>query len=94
MSKTNLAIIPDDLVLIPECAKLINRPYTSLYNQVRRGKITIHFISGDPHAKISLSETRELFESVKKRFSAPSFRIIRHDEESIEAEPEKSDLFA
>jgi hypothetical protein len=83
VSKANPATIPNDLVPIPECAKLINRTYTTLYNHVRKGNITIHFIAGDAQAKISLSEARELFETVKRRFSAPTFRIVRHDEESV-----------
>lgn len=94
VSKADLATIPDDLLPIPECAKAIGRPYTSLYTQMRKGNVTVHFIADDTQAKVSLSEVKTLFETVKKRFSAPSFRIVRHDAESVEAQPEKSDLFA
>ena len=96
MSKANLATIPDDLVPIPECAKLINRSYTSVYNHVRKGNITVHFVAGASQAKISLSELRELFTTVKRKFSAPTFRIVRHDEEGVvdAHQGEKADLFS
>jgi hypothetical protein len=94
MDKGILATIPNDLVPIPECAKLIGRPYTSLYNQMRKGNVTVHFVAGDSQAKVSLSEVRELFITIKKRFSAPEYRIVRHDSGDIEAEAEKSDLLA
>jgi hypothetical protein len=94
MSNIDPAAIPDDLETITKCAELINRPYSSVYNQVRRGNITVHFFSGDAQAKVSLSEARQLFETIKKHFSAPTFRIVRHDEKSTAAQTEKSDLFA
>jgi hypothetical protein len=98
MSKTNLAAIPDDLLTITQAAKAVDRSYTSVYSRVRKGKITVHFISGDTEAKVSLSEVRKDFETVPKRFSAPTFRIVRHEEDGTvsepEAQPEKSDLFA
>jgi hypothetical protein len=83
MSKDNLATIPDDLVPIPECAEKIGRPYSSVYNKARKGKITVHFIVGDAQARISLSEARNAFSNEKPKFSAPSFRVIRHDEEAL-----------
>jgi hypothetical protein len=91
MKKDNSATIPDDLESIPEVAKKINRPYSSVYNRARRGDITVHFISGDTQAKISLSETRSAF-NARRRFSASTFRIVRHDEESAGAD--KVDLFS
>jgi hypothetical protein len=98
MSKDNLATIPSDLVPIPECARLIGRSYTSVYSQIRKGNVTVHFIAGDSQAKVSLYEAQELFKTVPRKFSAPTFRIVRHGEEPVEpefeAQPEKSDLFA
>jgi hypothetical protein len=98
MSKANLATIPDELLTITQAAKVVNRPYTSVYSRVRKGKITVRFTPGDTEAKVSLSEVKKDFETVPKRFSAPTFRIVRHEEESVdvqlEAQPEKSDLFA
>jgi hypothetical protein len=98
MSKDNLATIPNDLVPIPECAKLIGRSYTSVYSQIRKGNVTVHFIAGDRQAKVSLSEAQKVFKTVPRKFSAPTFRIVRHGEDGIvsgpEAQTEKSDLFA
>jgi hypothetical protein len=94
MSKDNLATIPDDLMPLPEAAKKIGRPYSSVYSKARKGKIDVHFIAGDNQALISLSEARAAFSNEKPRFSAPSFRIVRHDEEPIAAPQEKADLFS
>ena len=98
MSKESLATIPDDLVPIPECARLIGRSYTSVYSQIRKGNVTVHFIAGDPRAKVSLYEAQELFKTVPRKFSAPTFRIVRHGEDGTVSEPEaqleRSDLFA
>lgn len=94
MSKDNLATIPDDLLPIPECAKKIGRPYSSVYSKARKGKINLHFIVGDTQALISLSEAQKAFSGEKPRFSAPSFRIIRHNEEPIAAPQETADLFS
>jgi hypothetical protein len=94
MNKDDLATIPDDLVPIPECDERIGRPYSSVYNKARKGKITVHFIVGDTQARISLSEARDAFNNEKPKFSAPSFRVIRHDEEPIAAPQEKADLFS
>lgn len=95
MSKENLTTIPDDLLPIPECAKAISRPYTSLYSQMRKGHVTVHFIAGDTQAKVSLSEVKQLFENVPRRFSSPTYRIVRHDAEpEALPETEKTDLFA
>jgi hypothetical protein len=85
--------IPHDLITIPECAKLIGRPYISVYSQVRKGKVAVHFIAGDTQAKVSLSEAEELFKNIPRKFSAPTYRIVRHGEDGA-ALPEKSDLFA
>ena len=78
MSKDNLATIPNDLVPIPECARLIGRSYTSVYSQIRKGNVTVHFIAGDSQAKVSLYEAQELFKTVPRKFSAPTFRIVRN----------------
>jgi|ERR1700733_12952532 hypothetical protein len=94
MEKDNLATIPDDLVSLPEAAKKIGRPYSSVYSKARKGRIEVHFIAGDTQALISLSEARAAFSDEKPRFSAPSFRIIRHDEEAVIALQEKADLFS
>jgi hypothetical protein len=96
MSKETPAIIPDDLVPIPECAKLIGRSYTSLYSQIRKGNVTIHFVAGDSQAKVSLSEARDLLNTVPRKFSAPTLRIVRHDEEGVAdaQQQEKADLFS
>ena len=96
MSNSNLATIPNDLVPIPECAKLIGRSYTSVYSQIRKGNVTVHFTAGDPQAKVSLSESQELFKTVPRKFSAPTFRIVRHDEGAVaDAQPkERADLFS
>jgi hypothetical protein len=97
MSK-DLATIPNDLVPIPECARLIGRSYTSVYSQIRKGNVTVHFIAGDSQAKVSLYEAQELFKTVPRKFSAPTFRIVRHGEDGTVSEPEaqleRSDLFA
>jgi hypothetical protein len=94
MGKQNPAIIPDDLLPIPEVAKKIGRPYSSVYSKARKGKIDVHFIAGDTQALISLSEARAAFSNEKPRFSAPSFSIVRHDGEPIAAPQEKVDLFS
>jgi len=95
MSKDDLATIPDDLLSIPEAAKKVGRPYSSVYNRARRGDITVHLIAGDTQGKVSLSEVRDVFQNVMgRRFSASTFRVIRHDEEPIAAPQEKADLFS
>jgi hypothetical protein len=95
MNKDNLATIPDDFLPIPEVARKVGRPYSSVYNRARRGDITIHFITGDTQAKVSLSEVRDVFQNFAgRRFTAPTFRIVRHDEDPIAAPQEKADLFS
>jgi hypothetical protein len=102
MNKDNPAtIIDDDLKTIPECAKILDKSQTTFYTHMRSGKLTTHFLVGDTQPKISLSEARQLFEAIgrRRRFTAPTFRIVRHGEDGTpvvdpEALPEKSDLFA
>jgi hypothetical protein len=94
MSNADPVTIPDDLVTIPKAAELVNRPYTSVYSPVRKGHIAVHFIAGDTVARVSLSEVKEYFKTVPRRFSAPTFRIVRHEEEPVAALPEKEDLFS
>ena len=94
MSKDNLATTPDDLLTITEAAKADNRSISTIYNNVRMGKITVHLIAGDSQAKVSLSEVRKVLKHVRPRFSAPTMRVIRHDEEPIVAPQEKADLFS
>jgi hypothetical protein len=95
VSKDIPVIIPDDLESIPGAAKKVGRPYSSVYNRARRGDIIVHFIAGDTQAKVSLSEVRYVFKNVVgRRFSASTFRIVRHDEKPIPAPQEKADLFS
>jgi hypothetical protein len=49
---------------------------------------------GDAQAKVSLSEAKAFFKTIPRKFSAPTFRIVRHDEKSVAAQPEKADLFS
>jgi hypothetical protein len=96
VSKDNLATIPNDLLPIHECAAKLDSSQSSFYNQMRKGTLTVHLIAGETQAKVSLSEATKLFEEIgrRSRFSAPTFRIVRHDEKETVAQPERSDLFA
>jgi hypothetical protein len=89
-----LTAIPNDLVPIPKAAEEVDRGYSTVYAPIRAGKIAVHFIAGDTQAKVSISEVREHFKTIPRKFSAPTFRIVRHDEEPIAAKTEKEDLFS
>jgi hypothetical protein len=94
MSENGPVIIPDDLYTIPMVAKLAKRAYSSVYGPIRKGKITLYFISGDSEAKVSLSEVKNHFAVVRTNFSAPTFRIVRIDDKPPVDEPLKENLFA
>jgi hypothetical protein len=92
---TNAAVIPteDEYMEIPKFCIVEKRSPSTVHSQIRKGRIALHQFMGDPRPKINVVEARQVLSTVKRKYSFPTLRIVRHDDAPQKTELPKVDLF-
>lgn len=70
--------------------------HSTLSQPIRRGDIAVHQFSGAPRPMVNVADALQVMSAIKRPYTAPLVRIVRHDGETVSVEPKKqtSDLFA
>ena len=70
--------------------------YSTLSARIRKGDIALHQFAGEARPKISVSEALQVMSAIRRPYSAPELRLVRHDEDgrSVAQTEEKPDLFS
>jgi hypothetical protein len=71
--------------------------HSTLSKRIRMGDIALHQFSGEARPKINVAEALRVMSAIRRPYTAPELRLVRHDEDgnpvAVER-TEKSDLFA
>jgi hypothetical protein len=69
--------------------------HSTLSKRIRMGDIALHQFSGEARPKINVAEALQVMSAVRRPYSAPDLRLVRHDEDGNSFAPhEKADLFS
>ena len=67
--------------------------HSTLSKYIHKGDIALHQFADAARPKINVSEALRVMSVIKRPYTAPTLRLVRHDG-TVEALPDKSDLFA
>jgi hypothetical protein len=79
---TNTAVLdtqPEYMEIQTFC-KIDNHASSTVHTRIRKGEIALHQFMGDSRPKINVAEARQVLANVKRRYSLPTLRIVRHDD--------------
>jgi phage terminase small subunit len=90
-----IAITDTDEFLSPTlfCQKY-SFAHSTLSKYIRKGDIALHQFSGAARPKVNVAEALQVMSTLKRPYTNPALRLVRHDDEPVVARPAKSDLFA
>ena len=94
-SATNTQFEEEYSEIAPFC-KMDDWPISTVHRYIRRGDIALHQFMGERRPKIRVAEARQVLAKIKRRYTGPDLRIIRHDGDAALpiVERKKVDLFA
>jgi hypothetical protein len=96
-ASTALSPIKDDEFLPPaDFCRKFRYSYSTLSKYIRMGEIAVHQFSDAPRPMVNVAEALRVMSTIKRPYTAPAVRLVRHDDKAVASEPRKqtSDLFA
>lgn len=97
MSTSSNAVLPtaDDEFLPPAqfCQKY-RFSHSTLSVRIRKGEIALHQFLGEARPKVNVAEALQVMSTVRRPYTAPAVRVVRHGEGSTAPQPRKVNLFA
>jgi hypothetical protein len=92
MNNNAVATTDEKYKEITDFCRTFNYPSSTTHSYIRKGEIALHQFPGEPRPKINVSEALRVLSKVKRRYTLPTLRIVRHDDGSVPQR--KSNLFA
>jgi hypothetical protein len=86
--------IDDQYKDVPDFCSTHDYAPSTTYHYIRNGEIALHQFPGEARPKINVAEALRVLSKVKRRYTNPQLRIIRHDDSALpKQQSPKIDLF-
>jgi hypothetical protein len=79
----------DEYKELSDFCRTYNYAISTTHRYIRNGDIALHQFPGEPRPKLNVAEALMVLSKVKRKYTNPLLRIIRHDD----SESPKVDLF-
>jgi hypothetical protein len=93
MSTQDAATFTDDFMQITRFCETFGFAYSTVSKYIHLGEIALHQFSDERRPKINVAEALRVMSAIKRPYTAPDLRIVRHDQAPVKTEIKKVDLF-
>jgi len=85
----------DEYKELTDFCRTYDYPLSTAHRYIRNGDIALHQFPGEPRPKLNVAEALQVLSKVRRKYTNPLLRIIRHDEGApTKTDTPKIDLFA